>query len=100
MRKRVEVCKGKIIYHNGIWKKEYHMSDICCAKKQTESFYVDHGDGNVTSSWDIVTTFYDRSGKKLFKFGLAYENVDRLQKDVENTQKSIAGLRNSKKKHF
>ena len=33
------------------------------------------------SGWDIVTTFYDASGKNVFRFGLAYNNVERLKKE-------------------
>lgn len=58
-------------------------------------FSKDYGDGNVSCSWDKVTTFYNKQGKKLFKFGLAYDNVQLLVRDVKNTQKSIS---NQKKK--
>ena len=53
------------------------------------------GDGNASSSWDKVTTFYNKQGEKLFKFGLAYDNVQLLVRDVKNTQRSIS---NQKKK--
>lgn len=96
IRKRVEVYKGKIVYKNILSKKEYRLSDISKAVTQEESFDVDYGSGNASSSWDMVTTFYDISGKKIFRFGLAYDNVERLVKDVENTQKSIAKNRRSK----
>lgn len=38
---------------------------------------------------DKVTVFYDEKGKKIFEFGLDYDNVERLKADVKNTQKSI-----------
>ena len=40
-------------------------------------------------SYDKVTVFYDEKGKKIFEFGLDYDNVERLKADVKNTQKSI-----------
>lgn len=64
--------------------------------KKIEEFYKDYGDGNVTSSWDKVTTFYNKQGKKLFKFGLAYDNVQLLVKEVKNTQKSISNQKRKK----
>ena len=82
--KKVDIYKGKIIYRTLFKKFEYHMSDI----KTTKAEYLN--DITPVTSSDHITTFYDKSGKKLFKFGLAYENVERLQKDVLNTQKSIA----------
>lgn len=36
-----------------------------------------------------MTVFYDEKGKKIFEFGLDYDNVERLKADVKNTQKSI-----------
>ena len=97
--KRVEIYKGKIVYYNGFWKKEYRMSDICTSKTQEESFDI-HNDVNAVNgtSWDMVTTFYDAAGKKLFKFGLAYQNTERLQKDAQNAQKSIQGIQNNENK--
>lgn len=72
-------------------KFEYHMSDIKTTKAEYEETIVGYlNDITPVTSSDHITTFYDKSGKKLFKFGLAYENVERLQKDVLNTQKSIA----------
>lgn len=70
-------------------KRAYNLSDIVFSNEKIEEFYTDYGDGNVSSSWDKVTTFYDKQGKKLFKFGLAYDNVQLLAKEVKNTQKSI-----------
>ncbi len=92
---RCEAYKGRIVYSSLVKKKEYRLSDIAFSKEKLEEIHVDHGDGNATDSWDLVTTFYDRQGKKLFKFGMAYSNVDLLVKDVANTQKSI---RNQKQK--
>ena len=40
-------------------------------------------------NYDKVTVFYDEKGKKIFEFGLDYDNVERLKADVKNTQKSI-----------
>lgn len=77
--KRVEVYNGKVLYCNGLCKREYRLADIYNTKTKEESFYYGHGDGRVTSSWDMVTIFYDKSGKKLFRFGLAYDNVERLK---------------------
>ena len=69
--------------------------DIVFSNEKTEEFYKDYGDGNVSSSWDKVTIFYNKQGEKLFKFGLAYDNVQLLVRDVKNTQRSIS---NQKKK--
>lgn len=65
-------------------------------KDTKAKFYKDYGDGNVSSSWDKVTTFYNKQGEKLFKFGLAYDNVQLLVRDAKNTQRSIS---NQKKKN-
>ena len=89
--KKVDIYKGKIIYRTLFKKFEYHMSDIKTTKAEYEETIVGYlNDITPVTSSDHITTFYDKSGKKLFKFGLAYENVERLQKDVLNTQKSIA----------
>lgn len=77
-------------------KREYNLSDIASSNEKIEEFYKDYGDGNVTSSWDKVTTFYNKQGKKLFKFGLAYDNVQLLVKEVKNTQKSISNQKRKK----
>ena len=50
-------------------------------KDTKAKFYKDYGDGNVSSSWDKVTTFYNKPGEKLFKFGLAFSK--RCQKYTE-----------------
>ena len=66
------------------------MSDIKTTKAEHEEVTVGYlNDITPVTSYDYVTTFYNKSGKKLFKFGVAYENVERLQRDVQNTQKSI-----------
>ena len=49
-------------------------------KDTKAKFYKDYGDGNVSISWDKVTTFCNKQGEKLFKFGLAYDNVQLLEK--------------------
>ena len=79
-----------------IRRREYNLSDIASSNEKIEEFYKDYGDGNVTSSWDKVTTFYNKQGKKLFKFGLAYDNVQLLVKEVKNTQKSISNQKRKK----
>ena len=79
-----------------IRRREYNLSDIASSNEKIEEFYKDYGDGNVTSSWDKVTTFYNKQGKKLFKFGLAYDNVQLLGKEVKNTQKSISNQKRKK----
>lgn len=93
---KCEAYKGKSVYSSFLKKKEYRLSDIAFSKEQIEEIHVDHGDGNATNSWDRVTTFYNKQGKKLFKFGLAYNNVDLLVKEVMNTQKSILNQKRKK----
>ncbi len=95
LTKKCERYKGKVVYSVFLKTREYNLSDITFFNEEIEEFYRDHGDGNVTSSWDKVTTFYNKQGEKLFKFGLAYDNVQLLASDVKNTQKSIS---NQKKK--
>lgn len=94
--KRVEVYKGKVIYHTGFKNKEYRMSDIKTSKTKSETYRTGLDYGNIvpTYSYDKLTVFYDKKGKKIFKFGLAYDNVERLKADVNNTQKSIAKQHN------
>lgn len=94
--KKVDVYKGKIIYRTLFKKFEYRMSDIKTTKAEYEETTVGYlNDITPVTSFDHITTFYDKSGKKLFKFGLAYDNVQLLASDVKNTQKSIS---NQKKK--
>ena len=94
--KRVEVYKGKVIYHIGFKNKEYRMSEIKTSKTKSETYRAGLDYGNIvpTYSYDKLTVFYDKKGKKIFKFGLAYDNVERLKADVNNTQKSIAKQHN------
>lgn len=95
--KRIEVYRGKIIYHVGFKNKEYRMSDIKTSKTQTETYNTGlyHEDIVPADSYDKVTVFYDEKGKKIFEFGLDYDNVQLLVRDVKNTQRSIS---NQKKK--
>lgn len=94
--KKVDVYKGKIIYRTLFKKFEYRMSDIKTTKAEYEETTVGYlNDITPVTSSDHITTFYDKSGKKLFKFGLAYDNDQLLASDVKNTQKSIS---NQKKK--
>ena len=95
LTKKCERYKGKVVYSVLLKKREYNLSDISFSNEKIEEFSRDYGDGNVSSSWDKVTTFYNKQGKKLFKFGLAYDKVQLLVRDVRNTQKSIS---NQKKK--
>ena len=89
--KRVEVYKGKVIYIDLFHKKTYRLSDIRESREKEEAFYHDTGDGIPTQSYDRVTAFYDTDGKRAFHFGLAYENMELLTKDVNNVQKSLTG---------
>lgn len=95
LTKKCERYEGKVVYSFLLKKREYNLSDIALSNEKIEEFSKDYGDGNVSSSWDKVTTFYNKQGKKLFKFGLAYDNVQLLVRDVKNTQRSIS---NQKKK--
>ena len=95
LTKKCERYKGKVVYSVFLKTREYNLSDITFFNEEVEEFYRDHGDGMATSSWDKVITFYNKQGKKLFKFGLDYDNVQLLASDVKNTQKSIS---NQKKK--
>lgn len=95
LTRKCERYKGKVVYSVLLKKREYSLADIAFSNEKIEEFYKDHGGGSITSSWDKVTTFYNKQGEKLFKFGLAYDNVQLLERDVKNTQKSIS---NQKKK--
>lgn len=46
-----------------------------------------------TITEDKVTAFYNRDGKKLFAFGLAYENVQKLEKNVADNRKSMENMK-------
>lgn len=96
LTKKCERYKGKVVYSFLLKKREYNLSDIVFSNEKIEEFSKDYGDGNVSSSWDKVTTFYNKQGKKLFKFGLAYDNVQLLVSDVQNTQKSISNQKKEK----
>ena len=96
LTRKCERYKGKVVYSFFLTKREYKLSDIAFSNEKIEEFYKDYGDGNVSSSWDKVTIFYNKQGEKLFKFGLAYDNVQLLVRDVKNTQRSIS---NQKKKN-
>ena len=96
LTKKCERYKGKVVYSFFLTKREYKLSDIAFSNEEIEEFCKDYGDGNLSSSWDKVTTFYNKQGKKLFKFGLDYDNVQLLVRDVKNTQRSIS---NQKKKN-
>lgn len=96
LTKKCEIYEGKVVYSFFLTKKEYNLSDIVSSSEKIEEFYKDYGDGNVSSSWDKVTTFYDKQGKKLFTFGLAYDNVPLLSKEVKNTQKRISKQKKKK----
>ena len=95
LTRKCERYKGKVVYSYFLTKREYKLSDIAFSNEKIEKYYTDYGDGNV-SSWDKVTTFYDKQGKKLFKLGLAYDNVQMLAKEVKNTQKSISNQKRKK----
>lgn len=90
LTKKCERYKGKVVYSFLLKRREYNLSDIAFSDEKIEEFYKDYGDGNVIKSWDKVTTFYNRQGKKLFKFGLEYDNVQLLVRDIKNIQKSIS----------
>ena len=96
------IGKTERMYNKNVSEKVRALSDELAAAEDVDSFfdavvkfYKDYGDGNVSSSWDKVTIFYNKQGEKLFKFGLAYDNVQLLVRDVKNTQRSIS---NQKKK--
>ncbi len=96
LRKELAVYKGRLEYCNGFYCKTYSLSEVYEYDTRLEETSAEYGDGTATpGSWDEVSTFYDGNGKKLFRFGLAYNNVERFKKDVDNCRKSI---RNNKKK--
>ena len=68
------------MYSFFLTKREYKLSDIAFSNEEIEEFCKDYGDGILSSSWDKVTTFYNKQGKKLFKFGLDYDNVQLISK--------------------
>lgn len=96
LTKKCERCKRKIMY-SYLWiKKKYRLSDIVSFNTKNNEIHIDQRDGIVNSSYDKITTFYDKQGKKLFKFGLAYDNIQLLVNDVKNTQKSISNKKRKK----
>ena len=97
------IGKTERMYNKNVSEKVRALSDELATAEDVDTFfdavvkfYKDYGDGNVSSSWDKVTTFYNKQGEKLFKFGLAYDNVQLLVRDAKNTQRSIS---NQKKKN-
>ncbi len=96
--KSVYVYKAKIVYKTLFFRKEYQPIEIYCAKTKIEETEgcISYTEGGLPDcgTWDKVTTFYNKSGKKLFDFGLAYENVSRLEKNITNNRKSINGSKN------
>ncbi len=91
LRIRAEVyADGQIQYHNGLRMRQYHISQIASCETKTESVRVRHSEGLVSDYWDEVTVFKDANGKKLFRFGLAYRNVDSLARRVKSVQKAAA----------
>lgn len=89
--KSIMVYKGKYIYKTLFFEKEYKPLDVYMSKTETKiTEDCSTGDGLLpgNGSIDEVTTFYDKRGKKLFAFGLSYDNVERFKKTVENNRKS------------
>lgn len=91
--KKVQVYKGKIIYRRMLKTIEYKPSEVYSSKENYVE--IDYRDelGGWTTTYDKVTTFYDSNEKKLFKFGMAYENVQKLEKTVANNRKSIKNMK-------
>ena len=87
MTKDVKDTKEKLYTPVFLQRENITCQTLHPPMKKLKNSMKDYGDGNVTSSWDKVTTFYNKQGKKLFKFGLAYDNVQLLVKEVKNTQK-------------
>ena len=99
LRVRAEVFPhGQIRYYGIFRMRQYHISQIASGKTREESFPVWYGDGISADHWDVITTFTDAEGKKLFRFGMAYQNVDRLQKSVKNSRKAAARLAQKEKR--
>ena len=98
--KRIEVYRGKIIYHVGFKNKEYRMSDIKTSKTKIETYRsgLHYVDVVPVYNYDKTTVFYDQTGKQLFSFGLDYDNVKRLAVDVNNAQKSLLNSTDANKK--
>lgn len=96
--KRVDVYGGEVVYYLGWKRKTYCLADIKTAKTQTEAYQtgLHYEDIVPVESYDTVTAFYDQAGKRLFRFGSGYSNVDRLKADVEHTQKRISKQKRAK----
>lgn len=94
--KRAEVHRGKIIYHTGFRKKEYRMSDLKTSKIETDRTAVCYEDTAVVEESRKKIVFYDQTGKRVFQFGEAYCNTERLRADAKNAQRSIAGQKEHK----
>ncbi len=63
---------------------------ILAPKSQTETYSVGcYEDRVAATGHDSVTIFYDKNGKPIFKFGLAYENVERLKDDVKKARENL-----------
>ena len=97
------IGKTERMYNKNVSEKVRALSDELATAEDVDTFfdavvkfYKDYGDGNVSSSWDKVTIFYNKQGEKLFKFGLAYDNVQLLVRDVKNTQRSISNQKKEK----
>lgn len=94
IRKKVDIYKGKILYFNGFKTKAYKASEIYKSDTKVETSYMMSSGSKAIKAYDHVTTFYDSSGRKLFKFGSAFENVALLENEIKHTRKSVI---NSKK---
>jgi hypothetical protein len=98
--KSVYVYKGKVTYMSLFRRAEYKPIEIYCAKEKEviiEDISTDSGLMPGNGAYDRVTTFYDVKGKKLFSFGLAYDNVQQLEKYVVNNRKSYEGSKKNGK---
>ena len=75
--KRVEIYKGKVVYHIGFTNKEYRMSDIRTSKTQTETYntglYLE--DIVPVYSYDKVTVFSKDLTLKTAWFLLKQQNL-------------------------
>ena len=86
--KKVLVYKGKIVYCTMLKRVEYKPSEVHRSKTKIEANDY-HDEYGTWFTYDKVTTFYNKEGKKLFAFGLCYNNVEKLKKNIENNRKSI-----------
>lgn len=89
-RKKLSIYKGgRIVYCNCLWNTTYKFSDVYKSNSKITEVKAEYGQTTTAGGWDKITTFYDSKNKKLFCFGLAFDNVDRFQQEVNNCQKSI-----------